>query len=174
MQGKSLICTCGSAIHIDPDGTRTTCYDGSPHLDHSAYQEWAQRHGFTDESLGWLPQVLDYPASIRVQLVSDRLLWACGLIPGIDWAQYPAQSGRGTTTAGQPLSGFSADHPWDDLPKGAEPPSGRAETPERAEDDRSEGDGTPVPVSGPSVVKRFGGEEAETTPAKTAAKRWGE
>lgn len=179
MHGESLICSCGDAIHIDQDGTRTTCYDATPHLDHSAFQAWAQRWGFTPGSLGWLPEVLGYPHSIRVQLVSDHLLWRCGLLPGIDWSQFPSWSGRGTTTGdAQPLSGFSAEHPWELLPpdddEDAKPPP---EPPELAETPRKGlfgGGDTERTSPGPSVVKRFGGVQTKTTPAKTASKRWGQ
>ena len=175
MNGQSLICTCGDAIHIDESGRRRSCYDGQPHLDHSAYQDWAQRHGYTDASLGWLPEVLTFPHSIRIHLVSDRLLWRCGLLPGIDFSQYPPWSGRGTTTAGQPLSGFSAEHPWDHLPPEDEKQAPEApEMPETATKGRSEGDGTDPLGSGPSVKRRFGADIKSTTPGKSAAKRWGQ
>lgn len=168
MPGQSLICTCGAAVHIDPDGTRTACYDGAPHLDHTAYQDWARKWGFTDESVGWWIDVVDYPGSIRDQLVSPRLLWACGLIPGIDWSAFPRWSGRFITTAGQQPHHSGYPEAESEEP---EPPVEPRDVPETAPKPLPEPTGTDEPVHQPSVATRFGASRT-TSPGRSAADRW--
>lgn len=180
LSGTSTICSCSAAIHIDPTGRRTDCYDGSPHLDHTAYTPWARRHGLTLDHLGWLPMVLAWPRGIRDQLVSPRLLHAVGLLPGIDWKQYGPTSGAFITTPGQQphYSGYEtvADETVSDQndPEGAlKPPVERHETPQNAPDDPDPTPTTSEGVHQPDAARRFGTEDETRTPGRTATKRWG-
>ena len=175
MAGRSTICSCSAAIHIDPEGHRTECYDGRPHVDHTAYRPWMERHGLTLDHLGWLPEVVLWPRGIRDQIVSPRLLQAVGLLPGVDWDQYGPTAGALITTPGQQphYSGFEGvsdeNDPENDPKQPVEPP----ETPKGAEND-------PIPtpngqegVHQPSVATRFGADQEDRTPGRTATKRWG-
>ncbi len=169
------MCTCGDAIRIYDSGRRVTLSTGLPHLDHRAYEPWARRHGFTAGSLGWLHEVVHYPRSIRDQIVSPRLLQAVGLIPGVDWDQYGPTAGALMTTPGQQphYSGFEG---LIDENGPETPPKEPLEPPETSEN----GQNAPIPtpssqegVHQPSVATRFGADQEDRTPGRTATKRWG-
>ncbi len=175
MPDGSVICTCGDAIRIHDSGRRVTLFTGLPHLDHTAYEPWAARHGLVLDRLGWLPEVINWPRGIRDQIVSPRLLVAVGLVPGIDWDQFGPTSGALITTAGQQphYSGFETVADENDPQTDPKEPLEPAETPQEAQNDPIPTPSAPDPVHQPEVARRFGAEDETRTPGRTAAGRWG-